>query len=80
MTWCSIPESGRCAGEGNGNSFQYSFLGNPMDKGTRWATVHGIAESRTLLRTHTHWRFRLSSFLGLVYPHAYTQANNRVKI
>ena len=32
---------GRSTGEGNGNPFQYSCLGNPMDRGTWWATVHG---------------------------------------
>ena len=26
----SIPGLGRCPGEGNGNPFQYSCLGNPM--------------------------------------------------
>ena len=30
----SIPGSGRSPGEGNGNSFQYSCLENPMDGGT----------------------------------------------
>ena len=30
---CSIPESGKSPGEGNGNLLQYSSLGNPMDKG-----------------------------------------------
>ena len=30
----SIPELGRSLGEGNGNPFQYSCLGNPMDRGT----------------------------------------------
>ena len=34
----SIPGPGRCPGEGNGNSLQYSFLGNPMDGGAWWAT------------------------------------------
>ena len=29
----SIPESGRSPGEGNGNPLQYSWLGNPMDRG-----------------------------------------------
>ena len=29
----SIPESGRCPGEGNGNPLQYSCLENPMDRG-----------------------------------------------
>ena len=39
--WGSIPVSGRSPGEGNGNPLQYCFLGNPMDKGAWWATVHG---------------------------------------
>ena len=34
-----ISESGRSAGEGHGNPLQYSCLGNPMDRGTWWATV-----------------------------------------
>ena len=29
-----IPGFGRFPGEGNSNSFQYSCLGNPMDRGT----------------------------------------------
>ena len=28
-----IPESGRSPGVGNGNLFQYSFLGSPVDRG-----------------------------------------------
>ena len=35
------PWVGRSPGEGNGNSLQYSCLGNPMDRGTWQATVHG---------------------------------------
>ena len=38
----SIPGSGRCPGEGNGNPLQYSCLENFMDRGA-W---HGVAESR----------------------------------
>ena len=30
---------------GNGNPLQNSCLGNPMDRGAWWATVHGAAES-----------------------------------
>ena len=30
---CSIPGLGRSPGEENGNPLQYSFLGNPMDRG-----------------------------------------------
>ena len=41
----SIPGSGRSPGEGNGNPFQYSFLGSLMDRGVWWATVHGVAKS-----------------------------------
>ena len=37
-----IPGLGRYPGEGKGNSFQYSCLGNPMDKEDWRATVHGI--------------------------------------
>ena len=43
----SIPGTGRSPGEGNSNPLQYSCLGNPMDRGARWATVHGDAKSRT---------------------------------
>ena len=40
----SIPGLGRPLGERNGNPLQYSCLGNPMDGGARWATVHGVAK------------------------------------
>ena len=43
----SIPEWVRSPREGNGNPFQYSCLGNPMDRGAWWATVYGFAKSRT---------------------------------
>ena len=33
--------------EGNGTPLQYSCLENSMDGGARWATVHGVAKSRT---------------------------------
>ena len=36
--------SGRSPGEGHGNPLQYSCLGNPMNQGALWATVHGIAK------------------------------------
>ena len=39
-----IPRSGRSPGEGNGNPFQCSCLGNPMDRGAWQATVHGVAK------------------------------------
>ena len=45
----SIPGSGRSPGEGNGNPFQYSCLGNPMHRGDLRATVHEVTKSPTLL-------------------------------
>ena len=54
----SIPRWERAPGEGNGNPLQYSCLGNPMDRGAWWATVHGVAELDTTLQAGTS---------GLVY-------------
>ena len=56
--WCSGKESacqcrrpglGTSPGEGNGNPLQYFCLENPMHRGARWATVHGVAKSQTQL-------------------------------
>ena len=45
----SVPESRRSPGEENVNPLQYSCLGNPMDRGAWWATVHGVTKSQTRL-------------------------------
>ena len=45
-----IPGMGRSLGEGNGNPLRYSCLENSMDRGTWWATSHGVSESRTGLK------------------------------
>ena len=39
-----------CIGEGNGNPLQCSCLENPRDGGAWWATVCGVAQSRTRLK------------------------------
>ena len=40
----------------HGNPLQYSCLGNPMDRGAWWDTVHKVAKSRTWLkRPSMHW-------------------------
>ena len=44
------PGSGRSV-EGNGNPLQYSCLENSVDREAWWATVRGVAKSRTGLRT-----------------------------
>ena len=40
----SIPRSERSSGGGNGNPLQFSCLGNPMDRGAWWPSVHGVAK------------------------------------
>ena len=40
----SIPGSVRSPGEGNGKPLQCSCLGNPMDRETWRATVHGVTK------------------------------------
>ena len=59
----SIPASGRSPGEGDGNPLQYSCLENPMEGGAWWATVQGIAKSRTRLS-----EFTFPGEEGLVVP------------
>ena len=39
-----------CIGEGNGNPLQCSCLENPRDGGAWWATIYGVAQSRTRLK------------------------------
>ena len=39
-----VPVLGRFPGERNGSPLQYSSLGNPMDRGAWWVTVHGVTK------------------------------------
>ena len=39
-----IPGWGKSPGVRNGNPFQYSCLGNPVDREAWRATVHGVAK------------------------------------
>ena len=43
----STPGLGRSPGGGNGHPLQYSCLGNSMDRGAWWATVHRVTKSWT---------------------------------
>ena len=62
-----IPGSGRSPGGGNDNPLQYSCLENFMDRGTWWATVHGVTESDTTEQlsnytlTHAHESLNLQN-------------------
>ena len=42
-----IPGSGRSPGGRHDNPLQYSCLENPMDREAWWATVRGVAQTRT---------------------------------
>ena len=39
-----------CIGEGNGSPLQCPCLENPRDRGAWWASVYGVAQSRTQLK------------------------------
>ena len=43
----SIPRSGRSPGGENGNSFQYSYLENPVNSRACRATAHRVVKSQT---------------------------------
>ena len=45
--WGSLLGLGRSPREGNDNPLQYSCLGNPMNRGGWWATVHRVTKSQT---------------------------------
>ena len=45
----SVSGLGGCPGEGNSYPRQYSYLGNPTDRGAWWAAVHGVTMSQTQL-------------------------------
>ena len=58
-----IPGSGRSPGIGNGNSLQYSCLGNPMDRGLCQATVHGVTkELDTIERLHNKKKQHIDTY------------------
>ena len=59
---CNSGDRGSTAGKGlsevgNGNSLQHSCLENPMDRGARQATVHGVAELDTTEQLHFTFHF-----------------------
>ena len=39
-------------GVGNGNPLQYSCLENLMDRGSWWATVHGVTKNQAQLSVY----------------------------
>ena len=60
-----IPGLGRSPRGGNGDPLQYFCLGNPMNRGVLWATIHGVAKNWTPLSYLTRITiFFLRSFFG----------------
>ena len=62
-------------GEGNGNPLQCSCLGNPMDRGAWWTTVHGVAEldMTEWLSTASQWRHCVVSLWVLIWVNTITK-------
>ena len=60
-------------GEGDGTPLQYSCLADPMDGGAWWATVHGVAKSRTRLSDFT-FTFNFHALEKAMTPHSSTLA------
>ena len=72
----SIPGSRRSPGAGNGNPLQYSRLGNSMDRGVWWATVHRVSEvGHNGVTEHTHMQL-LAAVLGEGATEDYDETNN----
>ena len=57
----------RSPGEGNGNPLQYTCLKNSVDRGTWWATVHGVAKKSDVTE-----RIHFLSFLLSLSPLPFT--------
>ena len=46
----NLMKSTKSGGEGNDNPLQYSCLENPRDRGSWWAAISGVVQSRTRLK------------------------------
>ena len=63
----SIPASGRSPGKGKGYPLHYSCLGNPMDRGAWWATVHGVTKSQAWLSNKHTLRSRMLGHMAVLF-------------
>ena len=67
--WLHFHFSLSCIGEGNGNPLQCSCLENPGDEASWWASVYGVAQSRTRLkRLSSNSSSSSSSRMGICWP------------
>ena len=65
----SVPGLGRSPWEGNGNPLQYFPLGNPMDRGTCWATVNGVAKELDMTEQLNNKLILMGLFIQLEMEH-----------
>ena len=62
----------RPPGRGYSHALQCSCLENPMDRGTRWATVHSVTKSRTWLKwLSTNVCLLYKKIMFLMYHHLF---------
>ena len=64
-----------CTGEGNGNPLQCSCLENPRDGEAWWASVYGVAQSRTRLMRFSS----SSSIIGIAHSMQFPKVGNRIR-
>ena len=62
-----IPGLGRSPGKGNDSPLHYSCLGNPMNRGAWWATVHDQRVRRDLV-TKNSYNNKVHVSLGFLIP------------
>ena len=70
----SIPESERSLGEENGNPLGYPCLGNSMDRGPWWATVHRVTKEFDMTKQLNNSHADLATshqFWYVVFPFLY---------
>ena len=68
---CRFDPQGRSPGEGHGYPLQYSCLGNPIDRGAWWPTVHGVKKSQTRL-SNWHLHLKVLARFGWLLVDCYT--------
>ena len=71
-----IPGSERSPGERNGYPLQYFCLENSMDRGTWWATVHGVARFGQTEQLHYYYYMLLRTHINFTSPSVEIKAGN----